>query len=393
MNILFLSRDYPPGHVGGVGTYVYEMSRLLAKIGHKVFVITESQDGPLDYIEQGVHIFRVPYTKNKLLNYARQKLPGFIERVEYSYIVSKKIQEVVLKHKIDIVESCEARAEGFLYYLFKRKPPLVIKLHTPEGIVSKLNRDPQTKDRQLLEKLEEWWICRAHRVIGLSQAIASLTRQHYQIRLKNLPIVSNPLDIEYFRPRQCLNNHKTVLYIGRLEFRKGVHVLIRAIPGILKEVPQVKFIFVGDDCGMKAYLRDTVERFNVSDSVEFLDQMPRDKLIGYYQQSSVCVVPSLWENQPYVILEAMACGKPVIASDTGGISEIIKDKVNGLLVAPGSVIDLTEIIIKVLVDRQLQEKLGDNARKFIENTYSPITVVKSSLKIYERFVKNVSILP
>ena len=391
MNILFLCRDYPPNHIGGVGIYIYEMSCLLAKMGHRVFVITEAIEHPLEYLDKGVHIFRVKLRRSHFFDVIREKLKGFVERLEYSYAVSKKIKEIVSRYKIDIIESCEARAEGFWYYFFKTKPPLIIKLHTPEGIVYKLNRDLETKDRQLIEKLEEWWIHRANRLIGISKAIVNRTQQYYHIGFKDLPIVPNPINIDFFKPTPTFNTNNNILYIGRLEFRKGVHVLIRAIPYVLEKIPQAKFIFIGNDCGMKFYILNKVSQFRIQDSVEFIDQIPQDKLINYYQQSALCVVPSLWENHPYVILEAMASGKPVIASNVGGIPEIIEDKINGILVPPGSFLALGEAIVRVFNDKKLQERLGKNARRYIEDKHAPMKVIQETLKVYEELLNHASV--
>lgn len=386
MNIIFLSRDYPPNLIGGVGIYVYEASRILAKLGHGVFVITQAIDHPLEYIDQGVHVFRVKLNKRLSFSSAMNGLNSFVERLEYSYAVSKKIQEVVLRYNIDVIESSEARAEGFWYYLFNNKPPLIIKLHTPEGIVYKLNRDPQTKNRQLIERLEEWWIRRANRLVGLSKSIVNLTHNYYGIRTKNISLVANPIDINTFRPANLIENKGYILYVGRLEYRKGVHILIRSIPMILKKIPQTKFIFIGSDCGMKNYLLEKIAEFEIEGSVEFIDQVPRENLISFYQQSALCVVPSLWENHPYVVLEAMACGRAVIASEVGGIPEIIKDNINGKLVPAGSVLGLADSIVTVLNDRKMQNSLGTNARKYIEEEYASERVVQKTLSIYKELM-------
>ena len=393
MNILFLSREYPPDQIGGVGIYVYEMSRLLAKMGQKTFVITETNDHPLDYTDQGVHVFRIKLMKSYFFDNVSGKVDGFIERLKYSYTISKKINEVVSRYNIDIVESCEARAEGFWYFLFRKKPLLVIKLHTPEGIIFRLNRDSQSRDRQLIEKLEEWWIHRANRLIGLSNSVVNLTWRYYGLKIRDIPIATNPVDIDLFKPYSSLNESNTIniLYVGRLEFRKGVHVLIRAIPYVLEKFPCAKFIFIGNDCGMKYYLLNKIREFDINSCVEFLDQIPRNKLVDYYLRSTICVVPSLWENQPYAILEAMACGKPVIASNVGGIPEIIKDKINGMLFHPGSFLNLSKTIVDVLGNRELQKQLGANARKYIEEKYLPINVAEGSLKIYEELLNSVPI--
>jgi glycogen synthase len=386
MNILFLSRDYPPKHVGGVGTYFHEMSRILAKNGHRVFVITEAIDTALDYLDEGVHVFRIKPKPIGWLSLLRNPLPGWVMRLEYSLAVSKKIKELVLRYSVDIVESCEARAEGFWFYLFRNKPPLVIKLHTPEGLVYKLNREAYSRDRFLIEKLEEHWLLKAKQLIGLSKAITDLTRQHYKTKFKNIPIVPNPIDISSFKYEPISKNENMVLYTGRLEFRKGVHVLARAIPHVLKKTPETKFVLIGDDCGMKSYLVKKMKEFDIENSVTILDQLPREQLLEWYRRSSMCVVPSLWENHPYAILEAMACGRPVIATRVGGISEIIQHEQNGLLVETGSTIELAEAIVKLSSDEKVCGELGANARKTIETRYAPEEVMRKTLSIYERLI-------
>lgn len=394
MNILFLSQDYPPNQIGGVGSYIYDISRILAKMGNRVFVITKALDSSLEYYDQGVHVFRTKFRNFHLLDRTNNPLKGFLERLSYSYAISKKIRQIVIRYKIDIIESCEARAEGFWYYLFKKRPPLVIKLHTPESIVFKLNLVPQTLDYKLIDKLEEWWIHRANKIVGLNRAIVDLVSRHFRMILKHVPIAPNPINIEEFKPSSVIQKKEIgVIYVGRLEFRKGVHLLIRTIPSVLKKIPGAKFIFIGNDCGMKSYLLDKITQFKIQDSVKFIDQMPRYKLIEYYQRNTICVVPSLWENHPYAVLEAMACGKPVIASNVSGISEIIKDNINGILVPPGSVSALSRVIKKLLSDEKLLERLGNNARKYIEEEYAPIKIAQKNIKIYEELLeKNIRIL-
>ncbi|MDD4939404.1 MAG: glycosyltransferase family 4 protein [Candidatus Omnitrophica bacterium] len=240
-----------------------------------------------------------------------------------------------------------------------------------------------TKERWLIERLEEWWIRRANRTVGLSSAIVDLTRTYYKIRLNNIPIVANPIDSSVFNTKEAAHNKGYVLYVGRLEYRKGVQVLIRAIPKVLEKLPQTKFLFIGSDCGMKHYLLDKTQELGIKVSVDFIDQVSRQELVSYYRQSALCVVPSIWENHPYVVLEAMACGKPVIATAAGGIPEIVKDKFNGLLVPPGSVLSLKDSIVELLTNEEMRETLGKNARKYIEDKYGRGQVIRHTLDIYK----------
>jgi glycosyltransferase involved in cell wall biosynthesis len=380
MNILFLSREYPPDHSGGVGIYVKEMSKALIRMSHRVFVITEAKDKPGEYIEDGIRIFRVSLPSKITLSF----LPGFFEKLEYSRIVSKKIKEVVKKYKIDVIESPEARAEGFWYYLCAKNPPLAIKLHTPEGLIRRLNCQKQDCESFLIEKLEEFWLRRADKIIGLSRGVRDLVCGYYALAKENIPLVKNPIDTDCFCPDGAMNQGINILYVGRLEFRKGVHILLEAIPLIAEKFPSVKINFIGSDCGMRAYLLERINSLGLKERVFLKDSASRQELLRYYQQASLCVVPSLWENHPYVILEAMACAKIVVAANVGGIPEIIQDGVSGLLFSSGSHLDLARVVNNALSCKGLSERIGENAREYIQREHSLVKAAEETLSVYRQ---------
>jgi glycosyltransferase involved in cell wall biosynthesis len=389
MNILFLSKDYPPNLIGGVGIYTLEMSRILAKSGQNVFVITSANDLESEYFDKGVRVCRVKPKRFKVLDPLRNKIGGFIERLEYSLSVSKKIKDLDRRFKIDIVESCEARAEGFWYFLFNRKPALVVKLHTPESIVFKLDSVKRNLDYSLIEFLENWWIERADSIVGLTDAIVDLTKAYFKLNRKYFPKMPNPIDTNLFKasPAKAPSGKRIILYAGRLEFRKGVHILIKTVPIVLKEFPGALFIFAGSDCGMRPYITKKIQAFHCAENVILKDYISREDLVDYYQEASICVIPSLWENHPYVCLEAMACGRAVIASRVAGLAEIIKDNENGILAVPGSFMDLAEKIKNILKDSEKRDRIGINAKKFIDTFYSSESVLRQAMTIYGEAAK------
>lgn len=388
MKILFLSKDYPPHLIGGVGVYVYELSRLLARQGQETFVITQTDDCPLEYFDQGVRVYRVKPRRIGFWDILRPRISGLLERLEYSLAVSEKMEEVIQEHHIDIVETSEARAEGFWYYLSHRKPPLVIKLHTPETIAFVLDHTPITLDYRLIKLLEEHWICKATRKIGLSKEVIEITARHFSMKLSNIPFIPNPIDINSFRPLEnhCDDSVQEILYVGRLEFRKGIHTLIRAFRYVQAVLPEVRLTLIGSDCGMAGYLCENIAKLKYPHKVTWLNHLPREKLPEYYQRSAVCVVPSIWENYPYVCLEAMACGKAVVASRIGGLTRMIIDRYNGLLFPAGSSKGLAEALIAVLKSPALRSELGRNARRTIEETHSPKAIAEQTLGIYAQLL-------
>jgi len=388
MNILFLSKDYPPYLIGGVGVYVYEMSRLLAWMGHKVYVITKTDETPCVYLDAGVRVYRVKPKRIAFWNGLRGKVGGFLERLEYSLAVSKKLKEVVKENHIDIVETCEARAEAFWYYLFHRKPLLVVKLHTPETVAFKMDHVLGTLDYRLIKLLEEHWVSRASLRIGLSSEVVDITARHFSLKLANVPLMPNPINLELFKPSLsgAAEDRLGILYVGRLEFRKGIHTLLKAFVHVQDEFPYAHLTLIGSDCGMRCYMEKKIKELKYPECVRWIDYLPREELVKHYQENAVCVVPSLWENYPYVCLEALACGKAVVASSVGGLKKIIQHGFNGILTPPGSAKSLGEAIVKLLKEEQLRKQLGSAARVSIEKEYAPELIANRAIEIYEKIL-------
>lgn len=385
MNVCFLSREYPPRINGGVGVYIYEMARTLTELGHTAHVITQASEGEEENIEDGVYVYRVKPVKLPVFLFIRNNLARTFERLEYSFAVSKKLKQIVKKKQIDVVESTDARIEGFWYYLIHKKPALLIKLHTPESIIFDWNNIPRSLDHSILKIIEEFWFMKARKLLCISAEMPHVLSKYYKYDFRGIIQLPNPVNVDLFKPdwNSESRQERSILYAGRLEFRKGVHVLIRVIPEILKEFPGAKFIFIGRDDGMKPYMLRKIKEFACEKNTLFLDHLPRNELPGYYQKSSLCVIPSLWENFPYACLEAMACGKPVVASCVGGITEIIENGINGVLVAPGSVKELARAIIGLLRDKPLADKLGKAASESITERYNRFKIAEESIKIYQ----------
>ncbi len=385
MKICFLSRDYPPYLLGGVGSYTFDLARTLVKLGHQVHVITQTAGAESELLEDGVLVSRVKPIRLRFLSLFKELLPETCERLEYSWAVSRKLRQLVKKYDIEIVESCEARFEGFWYYLFHRKPRLVVKLHTPESIVFKIDRIPADLDIRIKDVLETWWMFTAHALIPVTRAVAELVARHYKIKPPLIPPTYYPVDSERFRPngRKRSNLCPQILYAGRLEIRKGVMDLLEAIPLVLKEFPTAHFNFVGGDAGVRHLMDRRIPELGCAGNMTFTDQVDRHGMVKYYQGADLCVFPSLWENFAFVALEAMACGETVVATRVGGFVEMIEDGVSGVLCNPEDAQDLAAKIIQVLKDRESNERMGREARKKMVETYSMEKKAQQMVEIYK----------
>ncbi len=175
-----------------------------------------------------------------------------------------------------------------------------------------------------------------------------------------------------FRNKFALPEEKIVLFVGRLVYEKGIHILINAVPKILEKV-NAKFIIVGSGY-MKEQLLNIVRSMNLEHKVLFEGFLDEQTLLKLQQCADVSVVPSLFEPFGIVALEAMAAKSPVVASDTGGLSEIIQHDVTGVKVYPNNPDSLAWGISKVLLD----DSIGTASERTLTGKSWKYTIGKKS---------------
>ena len=176
-----------------------------------------------------------------------------------------------------------------------------------------------------------------------------------------------------------------VLFSGRLEPRKGIHVMKDVVLSVLEQHPAA-FVFAGLDLfgyaerEMKPLLADK----GLQDRCHFLGRIGLAEVRSWLVQADVFVIPSLWENCPYSCLEAMAAGRAIVSSDAGGMPELIEDDVCGLLATTGDVEATATAIARLLGDVALRERLGRSARKKIEERFTDEVVGRQSVALYRQ---------
>ena len=198
-----------------------------------------------------------------------------------------------------------------------------------------------------------------------------------------LPYIYNPSS-------QLLNipagsQSKTILYMGRLETRKGVYNLAKAIPVVLKKIPDARFVFLGKDSrgprrekSMKAVLQKEIGSF--AGNVSFVDHVPMNEIPAYLSEAHTCVFPSLWENFPNVCLEAMAAARNIVASENGGMKDMLEDINPQQLVNPHDVDALANSIVTSF-QNNTPENTGVENRQKILHEYGDV-VINRIIELY-----------
>jgi glycosyltransferase involved in cell wall biosynthesis len=236
------------------------------------------------------------------------------------------------------------------------------------------------------------------RVLAVSEYLKNFLCE--KRKLQRVDILPDAIDYDLYKPVKNIEqakkelgliDNKIILFVGRKCPEKGPKVLIEAIPEIVKRNPKTKVVFIGPDYSFgslatsySAFLIRKAKKLGVQEHTIFQGLIPESTLRNYYEAADVFVCPSVWQ-EPFgmVLLEALAYEKPVVASDVGGIPEIIKDKVNGLLVTPNNPNQIANAVTSLLENTEFASILGKSGRKIVQEKYNFKAVGKRCLEIYE----------
>jgi glycosyltransferase involved in cell wall biosynthesis len=219
---------------------------------------------------------------------------------------------------------------------------------------------------QIIKAGLSWSFCKSTRFIVLSHSWKKFYMENFGLEEDQVTVLPNPVELPKKNIRQINSEKVTFLFLGRIGKRKGVFDLIAAVAAIpLAQRQKVELIIAGD--GEREKARELIKELNLISQIkvlDWLDEAQRDLLLA---KVDVFVLPSYNEGLPMALLEAMSWGLPVITTPVGGIPELITSAENGLLVTPGSVDELSVAMQSLIIDQELQQRLGVNARESVKS--------------------------
>ena len=375
---------YPGIAEGGIGAYTRHLAHGLCATGHAVHVLTPAPRTET-FTDGAVSIHT---TKPTYLRVAERVAPGIGSNLR----VGNAMRRLVAEHNLDVVEF--PNWEGFGIYFCSRRPvPVVVRLYTSSLDSRAIDGGPMGRESRWDIRREKWQTKLADALVTHSDAHRMAIARDAGVSADRISII--PLGIPVFpdfeRPR-IRRDHLSVVYLGRLERRKGTIDLLRAIPEILKRVPNVRFTLIGADrphCpGERSHAQFVSDEFppEMQERVELLGELPAAEVDRWMQSADLFVAPSLYESFGLIFVEAMRWGTPVVGTRAGGIPEIVEDGVTGALVAPGDWRGLAATVAGLLSDEGQRRRLGEAGRRQVESHFSLERMADRVAQLYEETI-------
>ena len=394
MKILQVVPYFPPAYAfGGPVKAVYQTSKELVKRGHEVTVYTTdvkdfnsrletNSDDAID----GIKIYRF---RNCSLTLVR-KLKLFVTLDLISYAKKRiKTFDIIHLHEYYTFQNTVIHR-----YAKKYNVPYILQAH---GSISRVGALRMFK--WLYDVLFGYRLLRdASKVIGLSRFEADQYRR-MGVPEEKIAIIPNGIDLSEYAdlpPKGAFKRKfgipeekKIILYLGRIHKIKGIDFLIKAYTHLINDMhyKDALLVIAGPDDGHLKEAKSLTSALDISKHVLFTGPLYGQDKLEAYVDSDVVVLPSRYETFPIVVLEACACGKPVIASEVGGLKDLIINGETGLLFEPENVKQLTRSIFSLLNDNNVAKEMGQKGKSFVRENFTVEKVVERLEKAYEEVVE------
>ena len=381
MKICLVHEEYPEEtNFGGIATYQKNLAEELVKNNNVVIVICRGIDKNQHYFENGVEIYRVLGKKfhNQILEY-----------IYYRKKVSKILNNLQKQNQIDIIETPDWGAETIFFYK-KRNVPLVVRLHTPLKVWLKYNNNNFGRITSTMLQWEDNILKSCDYISCCSNALKKIIVKDFNINENLINVNPNPANIKKFFYDKKIKKENILLFVGSLEERKGVCILAKALNNVLSLFPELKVMFIGKDTNRNKYnistekLIKNILKKKYHKNILFLGQKSNSELNYYFNLSTIGVFPSLFDNFPYVVLEAMSTGLNVIGSSNSGMTEMIDNADN--IYKTGSVKDLSKKIISIY-NYSKTHPVNFHNIKIVNEKFSSKKVCNDIYKEYESIIE------
>lgn len=371
MHVAMVNATFPPEE--GIGYYVYNLSQQLLARGHTVTVVCRGDFTTERSRFDGIEVVKAPL------------IPVYPFHMDLHGVFVNRVLRS-MDAEVDLVHVHEP-----LTPVVKTDTPMVSTIHT--SVIEDAKQMDQGSLGEFLysltarvssKRIIQSQADRSAQIATVATSVAEELADYYGV--DDAVVVGNGVNPEEFTPDEADDGERYLLYVGRLGHRKGIEDLVTAAESVL-ESNDVRLKIVGKG-PLRDKLTEMVRERGIEDRVEFLGHVDRDRLVSLYQRATVHVVPSHYEGLPTVLLEAMACGRPVVATAVSGSLDVLVDDTNGVLVPPRSPEAMATALNELLDDPARQERLGRAARETVLAEYTWEAIADEYERLYREAMED-----
>ncbi|MDV3127109.1 glycosyltransferase family 4 protein [Mycobacterium sp. 21AC1] len=389
MKILMVSWEYPPVVVGGLGRHVHHLATALAAAGHEVVVLSRRPSGTdpsthpsSDEVSEGVRVVAAAQDPHEFefgTDMMAWTLAMGHAMIRTGLTVKdasgqRWVPDVVHAHDWLVAHPAVALAEFF-------DVPLVSTIHATEaGRHSGWVSGPISRQ---VHAVESWLVHESDSLITCSTSMSEEITELFGPGLAETRVIRNGIDAALwpFAPRRPRQGPAQLLYVGRLEYEKGIHDAIAALPRIRRAHPGTTLTIAGDGT-QQQWLVEQARKHKVLKATRFVGRLGHQDLVGALQAADAAVLPSHYEPFGIVALEAAATGTPLVTSNVGGLGEAVINGQTGMSFDPRDVAGLAAAVRAVLDDPAAAARRAVAARERLTADFDWHTVANETSQVY-----------
>jgi glycogen(starch) synthase len=392
VKVLMVSWEYPPVVIGGLGRHVHHLATALAEAGHEVVVLSRRPSGTdpsthpsTDDLSEGVRVVAAAQDPHEF-DFGTDMMAwtlamghsmiraGLALKTRERRTTKPWVPDVVHAHDWLVAHPAITLAEHF-------DVPLVSTIHATEAgrhsgwVSGKISRQ--------VHAVEAWLVRESDSLITCSASMGDEITELFGPGLAESRVIRNGIDAGLwpFARRKAPGGPARLLYLGRLEYEKGVHDVIAALPRIRRTHPGTTLTVAGDGT-QQGFLIEQARKHKVLKAIDFVGRVDHQQLVALLHDCDAAVLPSHYEPFGIVALEAAATGAPLVTSNVGGLGEAVLNGETGMSFPPRDVAALAEAVRAVLDDPGGAQRRATAARRRLDSAFDWHTVAAETAQVY-----------
>ena len=396
-------RSHP--YSGGQGIYIKNLSKALKNLGHEVSVLSGP---PYPELDSEVNLIKIPslglfesgerlkafrlrflWSPIDLYEWITVMTGGFPEPYTYGKRVLKKLKENNLK--LDVLLDNQSLSSSLLE--IQAHYPLAVTIHHP------ITKDHKLELQNAINWKERLSSSRWHNFLPMQKKVAPQLKNvicvsqpskedvisEFKVDEKKITVIPNGIDIGIFKPSSIKKSlsFRIVTTASADIPLKGLRLLILALPRVIRKFPLTSLTVIGKS-PEKSNLNKLIDDLDLEDKITFRSGISEEEIVKTYHDSDIAVIPSLYEGFGFGAGEAMACGVPLISTDSGGLKQVIGDA--ALKIQPGSVNEIEEGILKLFTEEKIRQELAKKGRERMEEFFDWKIAASAYIEVFKKII-------